>query len=575
MPLRLANGPVPNRSVTDIAFCVCFLVFFLAWVVIGVLYCIKGKVGNFDNLLDSEGNQCGIDGNVRDYPYLYMLKFDADYKSYCVKSCPAFDYNQIKYNSTGMNITAIKPLYYEDLGSVGGSNYYTQDQYNAYLSRISTPCFPNKDVPFCTNNPSQNINLYDSRKSFSGLCIPLDPNLAVVATVIDTKSGSWVNDLNVARWYFLIAIGSALVISLLFLFLSTFIMGFLIWLQIAFAIFFTAALSVVLFILAFGNQTDALNNNDVNPATIRAYQNIRRYKWWYFSFGLVFAFLFIGLIVYVTLNFRRILSSIEILKFGNQRLLRNPMLLLLSLFIFILQVVFFLLGLFFIFSCYTSGNLEKNTQKGAPYPDYSLGVVGWFGIVFLIVSGLWIFVFINNLGDYMTSAVTCADYFKTGGCFGAVCNTIVYHVGSIALASLVLFPCALIRLIYAPIYDLITKSGNEKGPPNLFQRVASIVCICFKWPYKKFIMRTGEHGFPMGYIASCNFCPATKEAYYLQEAYSETLADIGLINFIYRFTAVIAIASLNTLAAGLFFSYLEYYQNRLIAPIIPTIVRKY
>lgn len=231
------------------------------------------------------------------------------------------------------------------------------------------------------------------------------------------------------------------------------------------------------------------------------------------------------------------------------------------------------MGLYFIYSCYSAGELVKDNVVGSPVKKYKLPWYHWIALIFLILSSLWIFIFVNNLGDYMISAAVCEDYFQTkSGTCGAVCNTVVYHLGSVALASVVLLPTSLIRFIYAPIYDLITKSGNEAGKANFLQKCLSITCICIKWPYKKWVMRTDEHGFPMGYIASCNFCPATKEAFYLKEAYSETLGDIGLITFIYRFTGVIAIACLNTFIASLVFTYLPYYQSRLSNPIVPTIV---
>ena len=33
-------------------------------------------------------------------------------------------------------------------------------------------------------------------------------------------------------------------------------------------------------------------------------------------------------------------------------------------------------------------------------------------LVVLVLSWLWIFIFMNNLSDYMTAAITCEDYYK-------------------------------------------------------------------------------------------------------------------------------------------------------------------
>lgn len=254
-------------------------------------------------------------------------------------------------------------------------------------------------------------------------------------------------------------------------------------------------------------------------------------------------------------------------------MIRNSITFLVAVIIFAMQIFLFFLGLYFWVSAYSSGTLERDTVTGAPYKDYNLPWYGWLGLIYLIVSTCWIFLFLNNMGDFMVSAITCEDYFQTNnGCAKAVCNTLVYHLGSVAMGSAVLFPCSLIQFIYDPIYDLITKSGNEAGKANWFQKCMSIICLPIKFPYKKFIMRVGEQGFPMGYLADCNFCPASKEAFYLIEAHNGILGNVMIINFIYRISGVLAIASLNTFIASLVFSNLDYYQQRLTNPLIPTIV---
>ncbi len=254
-------------------------------------------------------------------------------------------------------------------------------------------------------------------------------------------------------------------------------------------------------------------------------------------------------------------------------MIRNSITFLVTVIIFVLQVLLFFLALYFWVSAYSSGKLERDTKTGAPYKKYNLPWYGWLGLIYLIISTAWIFLFLNNTGDYMVSAITCEDYFQTrNGCPSAVCNTIVYHLGSVAMGSAVLFPCSLIQFIYDPIYDLITKSGNESGRANWFQKIMSIICLPVKWPYKKFVMRIGEQGFPMSYLACCNFCPGSKEGFYLLEAYNNILGNVMLINFIYRVSAIFAISALNTFIASLVFSNLDYYQQRLTNPLIPTIV---
>lgn len=243
-----------------------------------------------------------------------------------------------------------------------------------------------------------------------------------------------------------------------------------------------------------------------------------------------------------------------------------------AIFIFLLQVCVFLLGLYTLACIYSTGEYQKDTEVGSPFKDFKLGFIARCISIFVVISIIWFFIFFNNLGDFITAATICEDYFQTKGFFSALCNTIVFHIGSVAFASAVLLPCSIVQFIYGPIYDLITKSPGETGPPTTLQRVLSIGCICLKWPYKKFIMRTGEQGFAMGYISCSNFCPSSKEGFYLLETYSETLGDVGLVNFLFRLTAILGITFLNTFIAILVYTKLPYYQRNLTSPVLPIFV---
>lgn len=245
-------------------------------------------------------------------------------------------------------------------------------------------------------------------------------------------------------------------------------------------------------------------------------------------------------------------------------------------FFFCLQMATFGFGIWFISSCYGSGTVTKDTKIGYPYKIYKLAWYTWIALIFLILSWIWIFIFFNNLGDYMESAIIVEDYFKAKGGFrgfcGAICNTLVYHQGSVALASVVLIPCSIMQTLFGWIYDLVSKTGDEQGEPNKLQVCLSKVCCCLMWPYKKLFMRIGEQGFPMGYVASANFCPSSKEAYYLLLTYSNLLGDLSLVNFLYRLTGTLAIAFMNTGIAYLVFKYLPYYSQSLDSPIAPCVV---
>jgi len=110
------NGPVEERSCTNLICCIIFIVYVIGMIIMVGISLPSSNLDKIDDLMDVSGNVCG-QGNAADYPYLMMFKFSSPYLSTCVKSCPKFDYNQIKYNSTGSNSTYIQPLYFSNFSA--------------------------------------------------------------------------------------------------------------------------------------------------------------------------------------------------------------------------------------------------------------------------------------------------------------------------------------------------------------------------------------------------------------------------------------------------------------------------
>lgn len=124
---------------------------------------MNSNANDLTRIYDSEDNVCG-EGATADFPFLFMQNFDAPYKSVCVKECPQFDYNAIKYNipyngDTSKNPDYDKPLDYENFSKnfAGLSHtkdlnfnekeafafnadwvngYFTEEQFNTYKNSI-------------------------------------------------------------------------------------------------------------------------------------------------------------------------------------------------------------------------------------------------------------------------------------------------------------------------------------------------------------------------------------------------------------------------------------------------------
>lgn len=107
------TGPQKGNSLTDFFCCILFLGYIAGMVAIVVLNLANSHIGSMREASDSEGNICGKTEGFEDYKLLYFFNFKAPFKSVCVKECPKFDYNQIRYNANGQESKPVTPLYFE------------------------------------------------------------------------------------------------------------------------------------------------------------------------------------------------------------------------------------------------------------------------------------------------------------------------------------------------------------------------------------------------------------------------------------------------------------------------------
>lgn len=88
------------------------------------------------------------------------------------------------------------------------------------------------------------------------------------------------------------------------------------------------------------------------------------------------------------------------------------MLIFLSLFIIILQILVFYLGVLVIGKLYTLGDEIRDNEKGQPFPQFHK-TAGIKLLLVLEVFGLyWVLIFLNNFNDYVATAVALNHFFK-------------------------------------------------------------------------------------------------------------------------------------------------------------------
>jgi solute carrier family 44 (choline transporter-like protein), member 2/4/5 len=70
---KVGDGPLEDRSCTDILFCIIFLAFLGGFGIVSLFGYQNGKPDRLLAPLDGNGRFCGIDNEVKDYNYLYLV----------------------------------------------------------------------------------------------------------------------------------------------------------------------------------------------------------------------------------------------------------------------------------------------------------------------------------------------------------------------------------------------------------------------------------------------------------------------------------------------------------------------
>ncbi len=100
IPLKWKRGPVNNtrRTSTDL-FCFILFIIHIGVLVMITIYTLQNtRDDSLSKIYDSSGSICGK-GYHKEYKYLLLQTFSSPFISVCVKKCPRFNYNWIKYNS--------------------------------------------------------------------------------------------------------------------------------------------------------------------------------------------------------------------------------------------------------------------------------------------------------------------------------------------------------------------------------------------------------------------------------------------------------------------------------------------
>lgn len=599
VPVSFANGPRKERRCTDICCCLLFIILLGGMMTAVFFYSSKSHIKDLRNPRDSAGNQCGVTEGFEEYPMLFMTKVTEPFRSICVKECPKFDYNQIRYNSSGDNFTGpIQPVYAANFSQAvkdantswdgeskapavaGGDDpnlyaydpkeaqgYFTKQQFNAYRKRFELECKTNVNVTTCNHSPEDKVFLYDSREVVFNVCFPVAPRLLHVANFVGTLNAGYLSDIKEGWWIILIAFLICMVIGIIYLIISSYFLGCILWTQIFLTILLLLGLGAISILIATGkwkeSVEDAVDFVDEYDAKLQSrVDSLQKNKWILYVAASVFFLIAIIVALLAYCNCQGIKVSIAVLQFSSGFIVRNTLIFLITLFFFILQIFTFFVTIWGFLVFHTSGEV-KVSGNGSPFPSYSYDWKKWCLVILAGITVYWTTLFWNNFSDMIAGARTCNYYYSNGtGVFKTFCHVLIYHSGTVAFTSLILFPVTIVQILFGWFYAMFT---DDK--PNCIQKCVKTICCCFIYPYQKFFNRTSEAGMYMAYFGATNYCPSTKRHHYLQRRVADRIGHVSFIGWLYKISSVFAITALNYLLWSYLLYEVKYFVELISNPV--------
>ncbi|XP_066580138.1 choline transporter-like protein 4 [Amia ocellicauda] len=567
------NGPIKNRSCTDILCCVLFMAAIAGYMVVGIMAWLYGDPRQVLYPRNSTGMFCGL-GENKDKPnvfYFNILKcatatnimaaalngLQCPTTQVCVKSCPndfwiapvlpntilSQSFNQSycvpSINLANTNLTAreitdreLCPFFYFPSQSVLGRCLPSTSFLDKIPSNFTLPGMVN------ANQTASSIK-NATRDVVSGLAGAKDIGVRIF------------EDFAVSWYWILIGLLIAMLVSLLFLLLLRLMAGVLVWILIV----------GVLAVVAYGiyhcyMEYDIYKNSTLTLSNVGFTTNVSVYlqvKETWLAFLIILAVLE-GILLLVLLFLRtRILIAIALIKEASKAVGHMMSTLVYPVITFILLVVCVAYwGITALYLATSGGPLYRvvalntslpncaqinGTESCDPlsynasssscssarcvffrYNDQGLFQRNLFNLqIYNVLAFLWVVNFVIALGQCTLAGAFASYYwaFSKPGDIPALpltasfFRTLRYHVGSLAFGALILTIIQFIRIVLEYI------DHKFRAAQNPCARFLMCCLKCCFWCLEKFIKFLNRNAYIMIAVYGKNFCVSAKNAFML------------------------------------------------------------
>ncbi|XP_076441381.1 choline transporter-like protein 1 isoform X2 [Babylonia areolata] len=529
----LLSSPVRHRGCTDVVFLLIFTIFLSGMVFVGVFSVTKGDAFRLVYGTDSYGNTCDEDNtdraipnvpfsgqNLKGRPFVFFMDIqDPDHSlTLCVNQCPE------KQLSTREDIFRFS----EQTGSLLCRYDLQPVQYFHSNNSKAGPC---PHLPVYQSQPLLNR------------CIPVD--IRSFPHWISTNIIAFLNKADVfqkvlgdlyASWQEMIAFCFvALGFSILMVLFIRFLAPVIVWIIVAAVVIASMVGTAFLWWTYIGFKSTLDKQEELSVPLLEVDINSEIA---FLTFAVVASALTLLLVLVLLANRRHISLVTPLFREAGRCVASVPMMMMQSAFTFFFLILFFIYWIIILAYLCTAEKASVDPMGYVRYTEHQLVTYFWW----LHIAGLlWVSQFIIACQQFVVSSAVARWYFtrnkrRLGApLLSAIGRLLVYHLGSVAMGSLV------ITVVKLPRMFLMYLHKKFKTADNCCANFCVKCCCCCLWCLEKCLKYLSANAYTVIAVSGRNFCSSSRKAFHILVSNSQRVAALNSMGDLLLFMAKIAV----------------------------------
>ncbi|XP_026323832.1 CTL-like protein 2 isoform X4 [Hyposmocoma kahamanoa] len=560
------NGPIHNRSCTDIIWLIVFILFLGAWGYVGYVGMTQGSVKKILAPVDSNGKRCGLDSNVEHKPYLVFFDISkclspgtpitgCPTQQVCVKKCPSKThvFNVEITNTASLDALRSEIICTDDINVQKMT--LKEAKHNMNIGKCTSYVLKSQPV---LGRCFVDFNEFEEYLHMNNIPLPVGLDGSQLSAQI-------VQDLVQSRWYMLGALVVVVIICFIYILLLRWVVAPVVWTSIV-GLFALLGFSLY---LVYKNY----EYYRAHPVSLQQTTNLKGYaeSWLtkastWMVILIILAIVTLLLLLIIIFLRSRIVVAIALIREGSKAVTAIKSTVIFPIFPWLVQCAVIAYGvvvLMYLLSigkpvfsvvnlesdpdCDCNGHYTKDQEACDPvtFSTYchdrtaSSGIPGFavapcrnatchFAglenenmLVYLyhfinLLGFFWTMFFISGVADMMLASTFSTWYWTfhkrdlpfftlTSGIY----RTLRYHLGTVAFGALIIAIVRVIRVILEYIDHKLKKFDNP------FTRCVMCFCKCCFWCLEGFLKFINKNAYIMCAVHGKSFCTSARDAFSL------------------------------------------------------------